>query len=475
MRRLLFFAWLLSAMAWSQEMPKPPPSVMPVEPGKAPPFDPNDIREAVPQAEIQLPQEPAETSGPQTLVQLVDTALRLQPDIRSTLGQVRQANGQTTVLRSRLLPQLGGSANYMHLSSRAPGHISQTTDNFNNSLGVSWLLFDFANTQNRVREADLLRQALESDVLTAQNDVALDVKERYYTLLQAQRLVQVSESDVANRQEQLRLARALYEAGNMSPGDVVRAQTTVSTAVFSLESNRRQVALARQDLLQAMGLYPLTELEISLQAEPEIEHKDVPFLMTTAAQRRPELLAAQHNIDARQAGLDAAHTTNYPALTSSAGISYQGAVNGIQYPSVNLQLNIDFAIYDGGQRAGAIEAAEGLLEVAQAEYTRNQLFVQRQVAGALEQLLVAERNVESTAHAVDSASQGIRIAVGRYKAALGTVTDVFDAQNAVVSASTNYANSLAELDLARARLRHALADPFGEGYFAAGNPPASQP
>jgi hypothetical protein len=64
---------------------------------------------------------------------------------------------------------------------------------------------------------------------------------------------------------------------------------------------------------------------------------------------------------------------------------------------------------------------------------------------------------------------------GRYKAALGTVTDVFDAQNAVVSANTNYANSLAKLDLARARLRHALADPFGEGYFAAGNPPASQP
>ena len=86
------------------------------------------------------------------------------------------------------------------------------------------------------------------------------------------------------------------------------------------------------------------------------------------------------------------------------------------------------------------------------------------------QLETAERNVDAATASVESARQGIRIAEGRYQAALGSLTDVFDAQLSFVSAQNNLVNSLNDLNLARARMRHALAAPFEENYFPATKP-----
>ena len=331
-------------------------------------------------------------------------------------------------------------------------------------MGINQLLFDFGNTRERVHQADLLRQAADWGVLAAQNDLALRVKERFYAVLQNQRLLTSAQSDLSNRQEQLRLARALYKAGNKSPGDVVRAQTAVSNSVFNLNTARRNLELAQQDLAQSLGLPSLTPLNVTEQNEPDLPSREVGPLLNKAMQLRPDLLAAQRTVEGRKSGLNAAHTTNYPSVSTFAGVAYQGATNGVQYPLVLMQLQVDFNVYDGGLRSGTIEQAEGVLDSASADLLRTQLAVQREVTGVLAQLVSAERNVQAASLAVDAASEGIRIAFGRYKAALGTVTDVFDAQNQLLSANNNLANAQADLNLSRPRLRHALASPFGEGY-----------
>jgi outer membrane protein len=487
MRKTLLIGVLTTVTAAAQ-LPPPPPRFPEPVPGKPAPFDPNTIREALPLDPIILPgrETPAAPTAPLRPEQAVELALQLQPDVRVARGRLLSAEGSTQVQRSRLLPNIGGTSSYERTSVAGPGNTTigtgtgtgtgtapgtpsgniRTQDRLSNSLGISQLLFDFGHTRDLVREADLRRQAAAALVLVTENDVALLVKERFYTALQTRRLVVVAEGDVANRREQLRLARALYQAGGISPGDVVRAQTTVSNAVFGLNNARRNMETARQDLAQAMGLPPLTPLTLVDVAEPDLPEKDIDRLTASAAERRPDLLVAERNVAASLAGLDAARTTNYPALSTFAGITYSGLTNGVQYPSFNLQLALDFNLYDGGQRAGATKIAEGTLEGDRAELTRTQLAVEREVTGVYMELLTAERNVDAAGAAVDSARQGVRIAFGRYQAALGTLTDVLDTQNQLVAAQTNYANALLQLDLARSRMRHALAAPLEEGYFS---------
>lgn len=484
MRKGLLIFWLALPAFAKPPLPPPPPLLPEPVPGEPAPFNPDQTREAIPKPAIQLPAPvPEDANAPRLPIrpeEAVRMAWRLQPDIRTAQGTLQQAEGTVMQQRAALMPQIGGSSQYSHVSGTSAGSqtaalglnpVNRTTDTFSNSVGINWLLFDFGHTRDLVRAADLRRQSAAASLLQSENDVSLTVKEFYYGVLLAQRLVQVSEDDLKNRQEQLRMSRALYQAGNMSPGDVVRSQTTVSNSVFALNNARRNLELARLDLAQSLGLSPRSPLDLVDFDEPDVPLRDMNELSKMAFQQRPDMLVAQRNVDAAMASYDAARTLNYPSLSTFSGITYSGRANGVQYPTFNLQLNIDFQVWDGGAQAGATVNAQGGIEVAKAAYTRAQLLVERDVSGVMMQLLTAERNLEAATAGVDSAREGLRIASGRYRAALGTLTDVFDAQTAIVSARTNYVNSLNELNLSRARLRHALAAPFEHGYFSQAAPP----
>ena len=475
---LVFLAW--GAPLYAQEMPPPPPKAM-KSGAKGQPFDPDQTREATPAAPLRMPipatLAPQAPRKPLTVLDAVAIALQLQPDVLVARAGLLQAEGSTQQQRAALMPQAKVRSQYDHQStpvtslsgtSTETATSSQsssslyptTTDSFQHGATLSMLLFDFGHTRDLVLQSDLRQKSAAAAVLRSENDAALQIKERFYVLLQKRGLLKVSEDDLANRQEQLRLARALYRAGNRSPGDVVRAQTSVSNSVFALNNARRDLEYARQDLAQRMGLPPLTPLSVEVESEPDLKNKDVAYLLDRAQKQRPDILVALSNLKSSQAGLEAALTTNWPSLSSQAAMNYQGPSHNALVPTFSLQLALDFSLYDGGVRAGSIKTAQGVVANNQAELTRTQLAAEAEVVGAGLALLTAERNLEATKAAVDSALEGVRIARGRYQAALGTVTDVFDSQGALVEAQQNHVNSSAELNIARSRMRHALAEPF---------------
>lgn len=487
---LLTLLWLMGTALAQVPMdetavPPPPPLVPQSIPGEPAPFNPSQTREARPEPPLNLQWPGLEAPAVRLdLPAAVQLALRLQPDLMTARGSLRRAEGAVVQERSALLPRINLQSTFNHSSS--PGDSNdgldsaslvtagsggavvsssgRTTDRLSSSLGLSQLLFDFGRTRTLVRQADLNRQAAAAAVLQAENDLALEVKERFYTVILNRRLLQVRQDDLHHRQEQLRLARALYDAGELAPGDVVRAQTAVTNSVVSLNSARQDLELARQDQALALGLPPLTPLDIQESSEPDLPDKSVGYLMSKALERRPDMLVAQKNLEAGEAALGAAYALNRPALTAFTGITYQGDINGVQRPTFTAQLQLDFDLYDGGARAGAVTSAEGTLEIVEADLRRTELVVQRDVSGALAQLTTAERNLAAAQAGVDSAREGVRIAQGRYQVALGSLTDVFDAQSSLVTARNNLVGSLTDLDLARARLRYAVASPFEEGY-----------
>lgn len=477
--RILSLFLLLSTLAGAQ-LPPPPDSVIESSNGQGRPFDPEETREAklLPAIEMPATRSLPEVTSRLRVEDAVMLGLKHQPDVKTALARLEQLEGVTQSQRVGLLPRLRLQSLYNHTSGASPNTAARdpnsqeplpvagirTTSLYLNSLTLSQLIFDFGYTRRLVQQADLRKQAAAAALLQAENDTALRIKEAYYTALRARRLVKVAEGDLHNRQQQLNLARALYQAGNMSPGDVVRSQTTVSNSVFSLNSARRELELARQDLALAMGLGPLTPLEIEEHSEPRLPQIELEYLRTRAFEQRPDLSVARRNVEASQVGLEAAGLANLPSFSYGTGFTFRGTPVGVQYPSFELQLNMAFDLYDGGARAAGMKTARGVLGVDEAQLQRIELLVERQVSGVYAQLLTAERNLESSGAAVASAQEGLRIAHGRYQAALGSLTDVFDAQTALVSAQTNQVNSLVDLDLARARLRHALAAPFEEGF-----------
>ncbi len=469
------------------EPPPPPPTLEPeAEPGQPKPFRIDQTREAIlgPPLDLRIsdPPDPEAPQSPLTLYAAILLAQEIQPDMVGARGALRQTEGTVVSRRSALLPRFSVGSTVSRIttdsgqggggpvvvgdqviSGDAAGNV--TTQRISTRVGFNQLLFDSGRTRNLVLEADLRRGAAAASLLQTENDLALSVKEGFYELVLSRRLVEVSENDLEKRKEQLRLAKALNEAGLMSPGDVVRAQSAVTNSVVAVNSARLAYENAKQEKVRRIGLPPLSPVDFVESSEPDLSNKEIQYFLQQARSRRPDLLVAHRNVEAAEAALGAAYALNRPSLTAFTGLTYQGLLNGLQVPTLTAQLNLSFDLYDGGARAGAVTSAEGLLEISQAFLRQTELSVERQVGEVYAQLVTAERNVEAAQAGVDSAREGVRIAEGRYRVALGPLTDVFDTQLTFVTAQTNLVRSLADLNLARARVRHVMAAPFEEGFL----------
>ena len=175
--------------------PPPPPGAPQPVPGEPPPFDPNQTTEASPMGPLRIVTPDAKFDQTLTLVQAIEAAWSQEPDILAAQGALRQREGQTVQERAALFPNVSYQSTYSHVTvnSEGGGNVviggqvvtggsgrSSTTDRLTHRLGVDQLLFDFGRTRNLVLQADLLEQSAAADLLSTKNDVALNVKERFY-------------------------------------------------------------------------------------------------------------------------------------------------------------------------------------------------------------------------------------------------------------------------------------------------------
>lgn len=416
------------------------------------------------------PDEPV--IAPLTADEAARIALRLQPDVVTASADILAAQGRTQQARSALRPTFGISSGYTQQRSLndlggnngGGGGGGGTPDAFNSSSSsglritatARQLLFDFNRTRDAVRAAALRERAATANLTRVQSDLVLTVKQAFYTLVQNNRLVTVSEANLKNRQGQLALTRARLGTGLGAPADVVRAQTAVAEAVFDLETARNVAATARVDLALQMGIDARTPIEAQDSGEPQIASDDVNSLVDQGLKQRPETQQALANIEAAQFNVKVARKTNRPSLGASVGAGSRSGAFGLGNGSVRATLDLAFTPFDGGLTKGLVREAQAEVLASQAELARTQQVIASDVSQAYLNLRTAERRIISSDAGVVNAEESVRIAEGRYRAGVAAFIEVTDAQTALISARTNRVNAQSSVDQARASLSRAV-------------------
>lgn len=430
----------------------PPPVTLP-----APPTGEEVSTEA-------LPNEPL------TADEAARIALRLQPDITVANADLLAAQGRRTQARSGLRPSFGITAGYTQQQSLsntgggggAPGTPDTFSASSSNGLRVTatvrQLLFDFNRTRDAVRAATLREQAATANITRVQSDLVLTVKQAFYTFVENQRLVEVNNANLQNRQAQLALAQGRLQSGLGAPADVVRAQTAVAQSVFDLESARNNASTSRVNLALLMGVDPRTPLEAENSSEPGVTANDVNELVTTALTQRPETVQAQATLQAAQTDVSVARKTNRPSLGIGGSLGSRTPAFGFGNGSVRASLDLQWTPFDGGLTRGLVREAQAGVLAAQAELTRARQTIVSDVSQSYLNLRTSEQRVVAAEAGVANAEESVRIAEGRYRAGVAAFIEVTDAQTALITARTNRVNALSQVDQARAALRRALGE-----------------
>ncbi len=370
-------------------------------------------------------------AAPLTAIDAVDLTLCNNPQTREVWAAARVQAAQVGVAQAAWLPGLDGRLGASRYQNDGRYYNSSSA-----VLTLSWLVFDSgARSANGENARQLLAAAAATQDSTVQSLFLSALQAFYFAQATRAAVVSTTEAERAAR-EGFNAADSRYNVGVATPADRLLAQTALSQATLNRIRAEGEARNALGALANVMG-FPAGQT-LSLVAPPaELPdagfQREVAALIAEAEARRPDLKAAEAQVKAAQAGVDLAQAQGRPTVSLSTGptwaetdrVSVNGGVIGV---------TVNVPIFTGFDTTYRVRSAEAQVDVRAAQLDRLRNQVALDVWKAYQSLTTATQSLKTTLDLVASAEQSERVALGRYKAGVGTVLDLLTAQSALASA-----------------------------------------
>ena len=234
-----------------------------------------------------------------SLPEAIELALRQQPTIRSAEQGRGAAMARVPQAQSSYYPRLDvvGSAGRSQTFSSTLNQAFQS-NSISAVIQGRQLIYDFGKTGALVDEARANVRFSEGELERVRDVVVVNVRQAYYQLLQAQRLVAVADAQVGRADLNLRSAQGFFEVGTKPKSDVTKAEVEVANARVAQIRARNLVQFNQVNLASTLGLEATTPLQIQDILNYEPVTIDPAALRTEALANRPELAQARARVDA---------------------------------------------------------------------------------------------------------------------------------------------------------------------------------
>ncbi len=386
----------------------------------------------------------------------LDDAIRLacahNPDLQAARQRVCIADALLQRARSEFYPQLGASETYGLTNNPVNAFmflLNQGQFSLNRNLNHPGGVDDF-HTQfllqhgvytggRRAAERDAAaanRMAASCSLATAQNELVFRVAEAYYRTYQAQELVKVRESAVAQFESHVKLVETRLRAGTAVRSDLLTVEVRLAEAQQGLISARNQQSLAWMIVQNVCGV-PVAEQRLPHQipAGPWSSHVDrIEAAVATALTGRPELAEMSHRVQAAYSNILIAEAGKRPSVQlvgdydAFTGDFRRG--NDSWFLGLVAQINL----YDGSRTANDIRKAKEQLAELRAHQQRLVLDIELDVKRAYLQLDDARQRLAVAQRAIGQAAESLREIEVRYRGQATTITQLIDAQTALSGA-----------------------------------------
>lgn len=444
----IVFFMLGGTYAWAEEHPAPYATHNLLSPKPA--LHSNDIQ-GNPCEDTKLPKHAL------NLFEVVNLALCNNPQTREAWASARVQVAQVGVNKAAYMPNLSLNAG---LSRNWPAN-GTTYAQRNMGLSLSYLIYDFGARSASLESA---KQLFYASVYTQDSLVQAiflaAVQSYYQTQSSLAALTAARESEAAARVN-FESAQARYLAGSATPADKYAAQTAYSQAALNSITASGTHQIARGTLANVMGLDVLQSIELipTDQTPPSGDfQRNIAALIEKARELRPDLRAAEAQVQAALANSEAARAAASPTISLGMSSNFQGVMGNGLSNSSTLGINLTAPIFSGYAISYRIRAAEAQVEVKQAQLDKIRLQVALDVWTAYQHLTTATQALNATADLMRSATQSAQVALGRYKAGVGVMLDVLNAQSALANARQQEIQTRLNWNISRATLAQAMGN-----------------
>lgn len=412
----------------------------------------------------------AQSAQKLTMAQAVDVAMRQNPSVRQSQAAYTAAQGRIDLAKVPLHPTVAVSASVAEGSRRTQpcandmtmtcGGFFDPTTSTGLAAQANWRIWDFGQTAANVRAAEANAAAAQAGLGTTSLDIRRNVEVAYLEAVARNRLVTVAEATVKSEELHLDQAKRFVAAQAKDPIEVAQAQSRAANAHASLAQAQSNAAVALANLRAAIGwVDPSTAPAIDPNWQVPTQNEPAPLgtLVEQARKFRPELVAADKQIEAAQAAVDAAHAERRPVLSATAQTQWNPAQGDWSpQPSWTAGLTLSWQVWDGGRSRADVKVAQANLINAQAERDALLVTLTSALESARAEIVANRAAVDASNEAVTAAQAQLKLADARYSQGLGSQIELADAQQAVTTAQGNLISAEWQLASAWAGLYRAL-------------------
>ncbi len=398
-----------------------------------------------------------------TLDECVEIALEHNLTLNQLEEGLKAATAEYRSSWSDFLPQLSLSGGYSRYKSENPwpgGFYTYEDTSWSATLQLTQTLFDSDKfvLSGRLKAS---REVLEIEYERERLSVSLKVKQDYYNLLRAQKLLEVSQTRLRESETNSRKTEQLHRLGSASRADLLKAKVNLLESRLELTRAEKDVEMRKSDLLITLGL-TLAE-DVVVKEDSIFREEEVPSfesIVELALLHSPELRRAGANLRLTKTSLGASYGNYLPKLSLSASYGYEGNhVLPIKEAwdrgrkGWRLGLNIYLPIFTGFQRYLAVSKAKAQLR--NAEYYEK--LVERNLVLELkrcyldineskEMLLLAKETLELAKESYEAAKE-------RYDLGAAPILELIDAELSLVKAESARIQALYDYRLGFERLK----------------------
>nr|WP_279634490.1 efflux transporter outer membrane subunit [Paraburkholderia steynii] len=382
------------------------------------------------------------------LQRLIGIALKNNRDMRVAVLNVEASRAQYRIVRAGLMPTVNVAAS--ESKSRTPKDLSffnQTISNqYSVGLNASWEIDFFGRVQS------LKDQALAQYLATAQARKAAEISlvsqvaDQYLTVLELDDLLKTTQNTLTTAQESYRITKLQFDNGTGSELDLRQAQTVVEQASANLQQQARLRAQAENALVPLVGEPLPADLPPGLTLSDQNLLTDIPAgLPSDLLTRRPDIMEAEENLLAANANIGAARAAFFPkvSLTGNFG-TLSPTLGGLFKPGSaawGFSPSITLPIFEGGQNKANLDLANIQKNVQIATYEKAIQTAFREVADGLaargtydQQIAALERNERAQQRRFDLSALRYKNGVDNYLPVLTAQTDLYSAQQTLITA-----------------------------------------
>ena len=295
-----------------------------------------------------------------------------------------------------------------------------------------------------------------------EQDVILQVKEAYFTILKTEKIRTVAVQAVEQVKSHVEVSQAFYDQEMIPKNDLLQAEVRYALVKQDLirADNGVQVAKASFNTVLRRSVNEPVELEDILVYQPEPISMDE--CLEKAMRRRSELKEAALNVERANKGVNLAKSRFVPTLSLIVNYQKMGDhanLMGNPYEdseSWTISPVFSWDIWEWGKKRYQLGASR--VAVSQSEELKKQVTdsIALEVKTAYLYLVESEKNIAVAKTAIEQAEEDFRLNRERYSEQMATTTDVLDAQTRLTQQQNNYFNALSDYHIAKARLERAI-------------------